>query len=283
VTPERAAVAVSLRRRHRRRHGAKSRAAAAAAAAVESTTQTSRPVTTATPTSAGGHPPVCFSPAHTHTEHPRHSTSEQLQGASQQPQMPLEQSAELPHHPQSQPQQQPARRPDFLRMPSHDSVGYASIVSVLSWSSLPTSSVNLGAACTSPPNRKPSSVSSQGGGGAQDSQDTDSVTTTKYLVLPLELISISPGSRRASSASAYMQDFCCVSSEELVPDQLVSDQLVLEPQRRPAVSAVERVRGTMLRSESLGTSETHHPVSAAGASSRHWSFSRRCSKPLVVC
>jgi len=65
--------------------------------------------------------------------------------------------------------------------------------------------------------------------------------------------------------SPYMQDFCCLSSEQLVVTE-----------RHPPVSAVERVRGTVLRSESLGAAESYHPPSTVAASSRH-RFANRAS------
>jgi len=129
--------------------------------------------------------------------------------------------------------------------------------------------------------------------------------TTRYLVLPLELITINPQSRRASSASAYLQDFCCLSAEQPCSGHrdassgsssycccccrcccfccpcynrssscVSAEQLVVE--RCPAVSAVERVRGSVLRSESLGSSEPPHQTASATASSRHW-FPHRAS------
>ena len=246
VTPERAAVAVSLRRRRRRRrHGGKARRRAESVhhpapplGPLNVTPSSSRrsfssPVC---PRSEPGHVPVRSSPKPGPSQ--RHVEQVQLQQALDQ-QQHLEQ------------QQQAARRPDFLKMPSHDSVGYASIVSVLSWSSLPTPSVNF---ASPPPQKAPPPVVA-GNSCQRDSEDSDSLSTTRYLVLPLELISVSPQSRRASSASAYLQDFCCLSPEQ---------QLVLE--RAPAVSAVERVWGSVLRSESLGATEPLHPTAAAATS-----------------
>ena len=248
VTPERAAVAVSLRRRRRRHEGRTRRRAEAARhhPASQLLTPATRPVT-ATPPS-----PSRRSPVSPRSEH-RHAASTEPGPVLQVPRQPG------PEHPhplllQQQQQQQQhesaARRPDFLRMPSHDSVGYASIVSVLSWSSLPTPSVYV----ASPPLHAPADTNRCI--DAQESVESDSVTATRYLVLPLELISIDAQSRRASSASAYMQDFCCLSSEQLVVE------------RHPTVSAVDRVRGSVLRSESLG-SEPHQSPAPTAASSRH--------------
>ena len=258
VTPERAAVAVSLRRRHRRRHADRTRRRAESGHQSDSVAVTAQV--------ASSRRSLRSPPCHRADNERPVLKSLPEPGLSQRP-VPQVLSQQSPEHhrqptpqqqQQQQQQQQPqARRPDFLRMPSHDSVGYASIVSVLSWSSLPTPSVNLSSA----PLRKASVANDN---CLQDSQDSDSITTTRYLVLPLELISVSPQSRRASSASAYMQDFCYLSSERLVLEHC------------PTVGAVARVRGSVLRSESLGASEPHHPAAATVASSRH-RFANRAS------
>ena len=68
------------------------------------------------------------------SEHQRAGSTE----PSRSPRPSVHVEPELPvPQPDGQPPAGAARRPSFLRMPSHDSVGYASIVSVLSWSSLP--------------------------------------------------------------------------------------------------------------------------------------------------
>lgn len=257
VTPERAAVAVSLRRRHRRRHASRTRRRADTEHHQDQ--PASQSLTAVSPPSPARRSPC--SPQRSRADD-RHRTSRsspepappQRPVAHVLPQPGSDQPYPLPHaHPtQQQQQREAARRPDFLSMPSHDSVGYASIVSVLSWSSLPTPSVNLSTQPVGAPPPPPPGT----GDCRQESADSDSVTATRYLVLPLELISISPQSRRASSASAYLQDFCCLSSEQLIVEH------------HPNVSAVDRVRRAMLRSESLG-GEPRHPTAAATASSRH--------------
>ena len=267
VTPERAAVAVSLRRRHRRRHvqgktrrrtGSAHQPASLAVAAGALSSSHRSLCSPVNPHAEHGHSALRSSPEPGPSQVSLNHDSEQQNQQQQQPPQPPSPSPSPSSPPQQQQQTQPARRPDCLRMPSHDSVGYASIVSVLSWSSLPTPSANV----SSSPLRKASvGVSSC----VRDSEDSDSITTTRYLVLPLELITISPQSRRASSASAYMQDFCCLSSEQLVVTE-----------RHPPVSAVERVRGCVLRSESLDAAESHHPSASTAASSRH-RFANRAS------
>ena len=282
VTPERAAVAVSLRRRHRRRHvqgktrrrtGSAHQPASLAVTAGALSSSHRSLCSPVNPHAEHGHTAFRSSPepgpsqvALNHDSEQHHHQQQQQQqqppqpSPSPSPPPPPQQQQQQQQQPQPQPESepQPARRPDCLRMPSHDSVGYASIVSVLSWSSLPTPSANV----SSSPLRK---ASVGVGSCVRDSEDSDSITTTRYLVLPLELISMSPQSRRASSASAYMQDFCCLSSEQLVVTE-----------RHPPASAVERVRGCVLRSESLGAAETAHPTAPTAASSRH-RFANRAS------
>lgn len=253
VTPERAAVAVSLRRRRRRRRAG--RAQQQTESAAHHATATPSPLVTATPPSPVRRPSSsAIGPEVDNVRQASRPLPEP--GPSQQPVLQVLSPPDSETHQQPQQQQEAARRPDFLRMPSHDSVGYASIVSVLSWSSLPTPSVYI--ASPPPPPQAAPPVPGSGSGCRHESMESDSVTATSYLVLPLELVAISPQSRRASSASGYLRDFCCLSPEQ---------QLVLE--NCPAISAVDRVRGCFLRSESLGSSEPRQPAAPGAASSRH--------------
>ena len=178
VTPERAAVAVSLRRRRRRRSA---RTRQRSEAVQQQPAASSPPPVTATP------PTAARSPAITRANTVASSSPEH--GPAQKPvrEFKRQPSTDQQHHADAQPQQQQtetAQRPDFLRMPSRDSVGYASIVSVLSWSSLPTPSVYL----SSPPRQgRDGGQTEVGNCPRHDSEDSDSVSATRYLVLPLEL------------------------------------------------------------------------------------------------